>query len=44
MEMIKVEAIVLQKATNEATAYQLAELSDSQLALIGGGGGDVVFA
>ena len=44
MEMTKVETIVLQEATNEATDYQLAVLSDFQLALIGGGGGDVVFA
>lgn len=44
MEMTKVEAIVMQRAADEATDFQLAELSDSQLALIGGGGGDVVFA
>lgn len=44
MEMTVVEAIVLQRATNEAKDCQLSELSDSQLALIGGGGGDVVFA
>lgn len=44
MEMNKVEATVLQIATNGATEFQLAELSESQLALVGGGGGDVVFA
>ena len=44
MEMTKVEAIVLEGATNEATEHQLSELSDSQLAFVGGGGGDVVFA
>jgi len=44
MEMTKFEAIVLQGATSEAAEYQLAELSESQLALVGGGGGDVVFA
>lgn len=44
MEMTKVESIVLQQTTNEAIEAQLSELSEVQLALVGGGGGDVVFA
>ncbi len=44
MEMTKVETIVLQQTTTEAIECQLSELSNLQLALVGGGGGDVVFA
>ncbi len=44
MEMTKVETVVLQGATNDAIKGSISELNELQLALVGGGGGDVVFA
>ncbi len=43
MEMSKVETEVLNVAVSEVTQDQLRQLSDLQLALVGGGSGEVVF-
>ena len=42
MEYSKVESISIQDVTIEATELQVRELSDLQLALVGGGIGDPV--
>ena len=44
MEHATVEFAVLEKAVEVAGQDRLRELDDLQLALVGGGGGDVVFA
>jgi hypothetical protein len=44
MEHAKMEIAILEKTVEDAAQQQLRELSELQLALIGGGGGDVVFA
>ncbi|HUQ99258.1 MAG TPA: hypothetical protein VM166_07385 [Gemmatimonadaceae bacterium] len=44
MEYAKTEITILEKTIEEAREEQIRELNDLQLALIGGGGGDVVFA
>ena len=44
MEHAKTEIAILEKTVEFAVQEQLRELNDLQLALIGGGGGDVVFA
>ncbi len=43
MEMSKVETEVLNSAISEVTQDQVRELSELQLALVGGGSGEVVF-
>jgi hypothetical protein len=43
MEVSKVEIAVVEKAVSESTDRQLRDLSDLQLALVGGGIGEVVF-
>ncbi len=42
MELNTIEVAALESAVNDATQNQLSELSDCQLALIGGGIGTVV--
>jgi hypothetical protein len=44
MEHTKVEITSIQQTIDEATDAQLHELSDLQLAFVGGGIGDAVFA
>ena len=44
MEMNNFEVIGLKKASDQANELQMLELSELQLAQVGGGGGDVVFA
>lgn len=44
MESIKIEILHVEEASSQAAADQLQQLSDLQLAIVGGGGGDVVFA
>lgn len=44
MENITIEILQLEEATARATADQVQQLTDLQLAVVGGGGGDVVFA
>ena len=44
MENTKAELAQIELALGHAKVDQIAELKDLQLALIGGGGGDVVFA
>jgi hypothetical protein len=43
MEHANIEIVKLESAVNEATDIQLRELNDLQLAIIGGGTGEVVF-
>lgn len=43
MELTKVEMALIEKVASEGNT-QLQELNELQLALVGGGGGDVVFA
>jgi hypothetical protein len=42
MEMTKIEIAVLEEVSAEATAEQVRELSELQLAFIGGGSGVVI--
>ena len=44
MEHTKTELALLEKATSEINEPKVWELNELQLALVGGGGGDVVFA
>jgi len=44
MEINKLEVTALQQVTEKASDDVVMELSELQLALVGGGGGDVVFA
>lgn len=44
MENTGIEMLKLEEAAEHATAEKLKELCELQLALVGGGGGDVVFA
>lgn len=44
MEHAKIEIAFVEKTVEEAAREQVRELNDLQLALVGGGGGDVVFA
>jgi len=44
MEHAKIEIAFVEKTVEEAGRVPLCELNDLQLALVGGGGGDVVFA
>ena len=44
MEKTKIDALALQRLISEVAESQLSDLSDIQLAIIGGGSGDVVFA
>ena len=44
MEMNKIEVEVLLNAVSTADELRVLELNELQLALVGGGGGDVVFA
>jgi len=44
MENITIEIVQLEEASARATADQIQLLTDLQLAIVGGGGGDVVFA
>ncbi len=44
MQLANIEITVVEKAVEEAARDQLRELDDLQLAVVGGGGGDVVFA
>jgi hypothetical protein len=43
MEHANIEIAQLESAVNEATEAYLRELNDAQLAIIGGGTGEVVF-
>jgi hypothetical protein len=43
MEITNVEVNAIERTTEQATATALQELSESQLTLVGGGIGDVVF-
>jgi len=42
MELSKVEAAVVEKAVSDANQAQMCELHDLQLAMVGGGIGEVV--
>jgi len=42
MEMSKPEILVVQQATEEKREFDLRQLTDSQLALVGGGIGDTI--
>lgn len=44
MENIAIEILQLEEVTARAAEDQLQKLTDLQLAIVGGGGGDVVFA
>ena len=44
MEHANIEIAFVEKTVEDAVRVQLRELNDLQLALVGGGGGDVVFA
>ena len=44
MEFTKVEVNVIEQIVNQATEIEVRELNELQLALVGGGIGDVVFA
>jgi hypothetical protein len=44
MEYVIIENAQLQAAANEAADAQVRELNDLQLAFVGGGSGDVVWA
>ncbi len=44
MEIAKNELAVVEEAVQEASRKEIQELNDLQLALVGGGIGDVVFA
>ena len=44
MEHTKIEVAVIEKAVIEATDAQLRELNELQLAFVGGGVGEIVFA
>ena len=44
MEKTKIDALALQRLISEVAESQLSDLSDIQLAIVGGGSGDVVFA
>ena len=43
MEFAKTELIAIEEAINEAASTDIQALTDLQLALVGGGVGDVVF-
>jgi hypothetical protein len=43
MQCANIEATQLEMGTNEANDCELRELSDLQLAVVGGGGGEVAF-
>ncbi len=43
MEFTKTEIALVEEATKEASQQDVRELSDLQLALVGGGMGDVIF-
>ena len=42
MEFVKTEMTAIEETTHEATSNDICELNDLQLALVGGGIGDVV--
>ncbi|HUQ99255.1 MAG TPA: hypothetical protein VM166_07370 [Gemmatimonadaceae bacterium] len=44
MENTNMELAQIQETVDQAAVQQMKELSELQLCLIGGGGGDVVFA
>jgi hypothetical protein len=44
MENTKIELALVEEAIEKSSAEQLKQLADLQLALVGGGNGDVVFA
>jgi hypothetical protein len=44
MEFAKTELTLVEEATREAVQNDVRELNDLQLALVGGGIGDVIFA
>ena len=44
MENITIEIMQLEEASARAAADQIQQLTELQLAIVGGGGGDVVFA
>jgi hypothetical protein len=44
MEFAKNEIVAIEEAVNQAAEQEVRELSELQLALVGGGCGDVVFA
>lgn len=41
---LKIQDVVVDNATDEVEQHTIFALTDFQLALVGGGGGDVVFA
>jgi hypothetical protein len=43
MGHMNIEAVQLQIATEQANEVELRELSDLQMAIVGGGGGEVAF-
>lgn len=44
MEFDKLEILNVQQANDNSAVESLCELSEFELAIVGGGGGDVVFA
>ena len=44
METNKLEALNVQQANDNSVVESLCELKEFELAIVGGGGGDVVFA
>ena len=44
METNKLEVLSVQQANDDSAIESLCELSEFELAIVGGGGGDVVFA